>query len=106
MSMPLSRAQTHPTDVDDDSDEDGNEDGDVDDVEKGGNGDVDDVDDDVSPCRVPSQPTLLLPAPIPGSVQKCKKYSPLVISTIKSPVMMNFNLAIFPSSWARTWGGT
>ena len=100
MSMPLSRAQTHPIDVDDDDDDEDR------DEDEGGNGDVDDVDDDVSPCRVPSQPTLLLPAPIPGSVQKCKKYSPLVISTIKSPVMMNFNLAIFPSSWARTWGGT
>ena len=103
MSMPLSRAHTHPIDVDDDDDDD---DGDGYDGERGDNGDVDDVDDDVSPCRVPSQPTLLLPAPIPGSVQKCKKYSPLVISTIKSPVMMNFNLAIFPSSWARTCGGT
>ena len=45
------------------------------------------------PCRVPSQPTLL-PAPIPLSTQNCKKYISLVISAIKTRVMMNFNLLI------------
>ena len=45
------------------------------------------------PCRVPSQPTVL-PAPIRVSAQNCKKYISLVISAIKTRVMMNFNLLI------------
>ena len=45
------------------------------------------------PCRVPNQPTLL-PGPIPVSTQNCKKYISLVISAIKTRVMMNFNLLI------------
>ena len=62
------------------------------------------------PCRVPRQPTLL-PAPILLSTQNCKKYIGLVISAIKTHVMMNFNLlivrdpVIFPTRWARTWEG-